>query len=1060
MSTYRIARDAVEIDGYLQTRPFASFLPSIAGLRGLPMWAFYVNRGQAIAGFGIQDKDHPLMEFLPANKAYRTAALHGFRTFLKLKAGGRAQVHEPFQPAPGAKGVTQRLRIHRHALELFERHDGLRLDTAVQYFTIPNKPFAGLARLVTFTNRGRGPVEFELLDGLPILIPHGMLDRFLKNMSRTIEAWVQVENLRRGAPFAHLKVEPHDRPEVVPIREGNFFVAGVPDRGRLQPLAPVIDPALVFGFRDDLTQPERFLAPGFRVPAEQPVVDKTPSGMVYGRLRLKPGDSRTLYSLYGHMPSLEALNRWLPTLLTEAFFTGAAQENAALIDGLTQPIATASGSPAFDLYCRQSFLDNLMRGGVPVAVGGKRFYVFSRKHGDLERDYNFFVVPASYYSQGNANYRDVNQNRRNDPWFYPGLGDANVRVFFNLIQADGFNPLVFKGVRYVAAAASRTIPALEPILSKPFTPGELLMAVERQRVTLPQPVDRWLEAVMAAATPIEDAEHGEGFWTDHWTYNLDLLRSLFALYPERVRGLLLEQRDFTFYDNPHVVAPRAKKYQLVHGAVRQFHAVRRDAEKAELIQARGHDHRVHVDHGRGAVYTTTLLVKMLVVAANKLASLDPSGLGIEMDSEKPNWYDALNGLPGLLGSSLCETFELKGWLQFLLDALRQSGVAETTTILVPTELAELMRHVEDALEEPPARSWDRATTAKEAYREQTRLGFAGSEAPLTLAAVRQWLQRALAKVEDALARGFDPTSGLYPSYFYHEVTAHAAAGLPPAIAPTAWHRHTLPPFLEGMVHALRYETDPTKARALVRAVRRSPLYDRALKMYRVCAPLEGESEEIGRCRVFTPGWLENESIWLHMEYKYLLELLRTGLYEKYYEDFFQALIPFQPPARYGRSILENSSFLVSSAYPDAALHGAGFVARLSGATAEFLHLWLWMALGRQPFRLDGRGRLALHLAPILDGRLFDAKGLFRCTLLGSTALTYRNPARRSTFGTKAVRPGIIRLTPRRGGEPIVCNGAIPAPYAEQVRRGEFAAIEVDLVPAPRPAAPAPQRAKR
>jgi hypothetical protein len=36
-------------------------------------------------------------------------------------------------------------------------------------------------------------------------------------------------------------------------------------------------------------------------------------------------------------------------------------------------------------------------------------------------------------------------------------------------------------------------------------------------------------------------------------------------------------------------------------------------------------------------------------------------------------------------------------------------------------------------------------------------------------------------------------------------------------------------------------------------------------MYKVNAPVEGESHEIGRCRALTPGWLENESICLHME---------------------------------------------------------------------------------------------------------------------------------------------------------------------------------------------------
>ena len=32
--------------------------------------------------------------------------------------------------------------------------------------------------------------------------------------------------------------------------------------------------------------------------------------------------------------------------------------------------------------------------------------------------------------------------------------------------------------------------------------------------------------------------------------------------------------------------------------------------------------------------------------------------------------------------------------------------------------------------------------------------------------------------------------------------------------------------------------------------------------------------QIGRMMAFVPGWLENQSVWLHMSYKYYLELLR------------------------------------------------------------------------------------------------------------------------------------------------------------------------------------------
>ena len=51
------------ITNYQQKKTFASFLPGIAGLHGIPLWVFYVNRGQGVASFGVADKDHAIMEF-------------------------------------------------------------------------------------------------------------------------------------------------------------------------------------------------------------------------------------------------------------------------------------------------------------------------------------------------------------------------------------------------------------------------------------------------------------------------------------------------------------------------------------------------------------------------------------------------------------------------------------------------------------------------------------------------------------------------------------------------------------------------------------------------------------------------------------------------------------------------------------------------------------------------------------------------------------------------------------------------------------------------------------
>ena len=70
MKNYYFKDKRFVIENYLERSAFSNFLPGLAGKNGIPLWAFYVNRGQGISSFGLQDKNHPIMEFYPANKAY------------------------------------------------------------------------------------------------------------------------------------------------------------------------------------------------------------------------------------------------------------------------------------------------------------------------------------------------------------------------------------------------------------------------------------------------------------------------------------------------------------------------------------------------------------------------------------------------------------------------------------------------------------------------------------------------------------------------------------------------------------------------------------------------------------------------------------------------------------------------------------------------------------------------------------------------------------------------------------------------------------------------------
>ena len=159
-------------------------------------------------------------------------------------------------------------------------------------------------------------------------------------------------------------------------------------------------------------------------------------------------------------------------------------------------------------------------------------------------------------------------------------------------------------------------------------------------------------------------------------------------------------------------------------------------------------------------------------------------------------------------------------------------------------------------------------------------------------------------------------------------------------------------------------------------------------MYKIGASLQGQPFEIGRMMAFNAGWLENESIWLHMSYKWYLELLRAGLYTEFFKEIKKGVVCFMDTSVFGRSPLEATSFIVSSAFPDQALHGSGFLARLSGSTAEFLSIWNHMMAGASPFSLGAGDTLQLALAPAIASWLWKADGTVSFTFLGAVSHSF------------------------------------------------------------------------
>ncbi|MDD5681373.1 MAG: hypothetical protein PHI59_09070, partial [Candidatus Omnitrophica bacterium] len=1087
---------------YDRAKAFSSFFPGIAGLHGIPLWAFYVNRGQCISSFGTKDKDGAILEFLPANQAYNLTAVRGFRTFIKIKKGTLSMFYEPFKGSVDklSKGIDTKMSISPSRLEIEETNDLLGLKIKVSYITVPGEPFAALARKLSVTNISDNKASIELIDGLPQIIPFGMTEWHAKHMSRTIEAWMHVLNLDNNAPFYKLKVNPQDRPELEYIEGGNFYLAYIIDGTRAELLKDIIDPDIIFGRDGDISYPRLFVeGMRFGVPKEQKSEGKTPSAFCHAQFNITAGGNKDIVSIIGHVKDIKGLGRLLPKVSKADYFPEKLSENKEIINRLVNTVFTKSSSDQFDFYSKHTFLDNLLRGGFPVNIDTEKgkfvFYTYARKHGDLERDYNAFLLQPSYYSQGNGAYRDINQNRRNDTLFNPHVADANILTFLNAIQPDGFNPHLVEGVilfitdkkaleallrHYIENTPDKN--KMKSFLSDEFTPGSLAAFIEKEKVTVKKSSNKFVESILGISTKEDVVKPGEGYWVDHWTYNTDLFENYLAVYPERLKNLLLE-RKMTFYDTYLKVNPRKEKYVYVDGKIRQFGSVAEDKEKKYFIAERKYEpHKVRIKHGKGGIYKTSLLAKLLCVVANKMASLDPFGIGIEMEAGKPGWCDSLNNLPGIFGSSLCETFELKRIMLFIKSSLRKLDVGGDYNILLPAELADFIldlhklagKNLSTGSRAADFDYWDSSSAKKEQYRHEVWYGFDGRERLLSIDQIDVILDTFLHKIESGLKKGFSKKDRLTYTYYINEVekfvfikengkTRVNAAGLPNIKALSFSHK-PISLFLEGPMHAMRV-TDKTKEiKSLYQAVKKSELFDTKLKMYKINAPLKGMPNEIGRSTIFTPGWLENESIWLHMEYKYLLEVLRKGLHKEFFSDLKNCLIAFQDPCRYGRSILENSSFLVSSAHPDRNLAGNGFVARLTGSTTEFLTMWLILCAGERPFKISEKGELYLEFNPTLPRWLFSKeensatfyfsggtkeevrlpKDSFAFCFLGGTLVVYHNPKRRDTFGNGSVKPVSITLKRKNKEEVRLKSGIIPAPIALKVRSGFYDRIDVVL----------------
>ena len=1027
------------IEDYDKKHSFSSFLAGIAGVEGIPMWSFYVNRGQAISSIGIRDKDNCIMEFFPANEAYKMVYTNGFRTFIKIKNDKNEKIIEPFS-VDRENNTSRKLKIKNNELKLIEINKKLNIKTIVTYFTIPNEKFAALGRKVEIVNESHETIKVEVLDGLTSVLPYGSKNIEYKEIGNTLRSWMQGEINENNTAIYKVRSSTGDSTKMDEINNGYFYLAFDKEE---KPLDLIVDPENIFGYDTSLKEPIEFYKKSVDKIREKNIsYNKVPCAFTGSSKILKAKEAIEIYSYIGYMNSIDEIYESQDKLTDINYFENKIGENNEIINEISKCVETVSAYPLFDEYIKQCYIDNVLRGGYPLEIGNKVYYVYSRKHGDLERDYNFFSIEPNYYSQGNGNFRDVNQNRRMDVDIHPFTERENIKIFNELIQLDGYNPLVIKGKKFyiedenkqeVLEIISKYRCNLEKIIEKKFSVGELYSELTKINGLEHEERKSLLEKIIKIAREETEADFGEGFWIDHWTYNLDLIEEYLNIYPDRIKDLLVGDKEYKFYNSPEYVLPRREKYELDNDKVRQYICLGKKEPTKQWVYDEN-----------GNLYKVNLYTKLFMLAGIKFMTLDNMGFGIEMEAGKPGWNDAMNGLPGLLGSSFAETAELKRLLLFIKENLNIID----EDLEIPVEFFDainevnklLIAHLKNDLDQ--FNYWDKVSTVRENYREKIMYTVSGKNKSINKDKIDDLIERMLCKIDLGIEEIKRMNDEKIPTFIEYEVEEYEVNDRK-EIKPISFKVRFLPMFLEGVARYLKTELEEGEKLQVYDTIRYSDVYDNKLKMYKTSESLENVSFEIGRARTFTAGWLERESIFMHMEFKYVLELIKNGLYEEFFEDIKNVMPPFMNPEVYGRSILENSSFIASSSNPDPKNHGRGFVARLSGTTVEMLNIWKIMMVGMKLFTYENN-ILKFKLNPILNKDFFKSN-ILTTTLLGSIKLTYINKNDKNTYGENKGTIKELKIVDLDGNIKVINGSEVCGEYAEKIRGRQVKEIEAIIL---------------
>jgi len=820
-------RRGVRIDDAAAMDPFLMAIVS-----GGDRWMYAASTGGLTCG--RRDADGALFPYETDDQLCAADGSVGPRSILwvqrddVVRHDGVPQRWEPFlRAADGLHRVRRSLWKSTLSDEVWFEEQNHDLGLTLRYGWRSGQRF-GFIRDVELRNDGQSAVHVRLLDGLVAILPADVDRGMQAAYSNLVDAYKQSE-LRPGTDLALYRLSSIPIDRAIPneaLRTNAAWVRGLPA------------PMLLLSTR----QLEAFRR-GEPVQRERHARGVRGALLAASELSLEPGasarwcfgldtrlDARAVVALERQLGSDPMLGTELRRAIDADFDEDRARLHAhvAAADGLQ-----STADPVEDARHLANTLFNAMRGGTFVDDGrvdladfscyleevaprvaerhdlsgwparcSRRALVdqaqhsgdadlerlareylpltFSRRHGDPSRPWNQFAIDThnadgSRRLRYEGNWRDIFQNWEALLHSYPEYAEAAVVKFVNATTVDGYNPY--------------------------------RISREGFDWEVPDPADPWAHI---------------GYWGDHQVVYLQRLLELC----ERLRpgGLaqLLRRAVFVFADVPYRLTDYGQLLENPHETISFDEA--RDADIRSHEQSLGNEARLLHDGSRGAAEPRRagLAEKLLVPILAKLSNFVP-GLGIWMNTQRPEWNDANNALVGRGVSVVTAAYLLRhcecvqqllanaGDAPLPVSAATAAHLRETAAVLVDRPAGANARTVLDRLGAAGARY--RTSAYSDAVGGRARVELPVGEALTLLSRARLWLL--------ATVRAHRRDDNLAHSYNLLDFDADGDV--------TA---RRLPPMLEGQVAALGSGAlDAAEAADLLDALAESPLRRHDLGTY-------------------------------------------------------------------------------------------------------------------------------------------------------------------------------------------------------------------------------------